>query len=104
SALAWDPEKGRLTEKQTVPTLPAGADRNGASTAEVVVHPSGKFVYGSNRGNNTIVGFAIDGATGHLSLIGHQGEGIKTPRNFTIDPTGRWLLVANQDGASLVVF
>lgn len=104
SALAWNADKGQLTEMQTVPTLPAGADRRGASTVAVVVHPSGKFVYGSNRGNDTIVTFAIDGSTGRLTLIGHQGEGIKTPRDFNIDPTGRWLIVANQDGASLLVF
>ena len=64
----------------------------------------GKFVYGSNRGHNTIVGYAIDETTGGLSLIGHQGEGVKTPRNFNIDPTGKFMIVANQDGASVVVF
>ena len=68
------------------------------------MHPSGKFVYGSNRGHNSIAIFAIDPATGKLTAVGHQGDGIKTPRNFDIDPTGKWLVVANQDGDSLIVF
>jgi 6-phosphogluconolactonase len=103
-AMAWDANKGTLTTMQTVSTLPKGATGKDFSTAEVVVHPSGKFVYGSNRGHNTIVGFAIDEKTGGLTLIGHQGEGIKTPRNFNIDPTGKFMIVANQDGGSIVVF
>jgi len=103
-ALNYDAEKGSFSELQTVSTLPKGATGKDFSTAEVVVHPSGKFVYGSNRGQNSIVGFRIDPRDGKLSLIGHQGEGIKTPRNFNIDPTGTFLIVANQDGASLVMF
>ena len=79
-------------------------DRKGMSTAEVVVHPSGKFLYGSNRGHHSIAAFAIDQSTGKLTAVGHQGLGIKTPRNFNIDPTGNYLLVANQDGDSVVVF
>jgi 6-phosphogluconolactonase len=70
----------------------------------VQVHPSGKFVYGSNRGHNSIAIFAFDADTGKLTAAGHQGTGIKTPRNFTIDPTGTFLLVANQDGDSVLVF
>ena len=86
-----------------MPTLPEGTTGKGFSTAEVVVHPSGKFVYGSNRGQNSIVAYAID-EKGELKLIGHQGEGVKTPRNFNIDPTGKFMIVASQDGNSLVVF
>ncbi len=103
-AMAWNAEKGTLKRLQTISTLPKDATGKNFSTAEVVVHPSGKFVYGSNRGHNTIVGYAIDETTGGLSLIGHQGEGVKTPRNFNIDPTGKFMIVANQDGASVVVF
>ena len=102
-AMSYDAEKGTLTKLQTVPTLPKDVTGKGFSTAEVVVHPSGKFVYGSNRGQNSIVGYAID-EKGELKLIGHQSEGIKTPRNFNIDPTGKFMIVANQDGNSLVVY
>jgi 6-phosphogluconolactonase len=101
SALDYDTERGALTERQTVSTLPA--DFHGTNyCAEVVVHPSGKFVYGSNRGHNSIAAFAI-GPDGKLRLVGHQGEGVKTPRNFNVDPSGRWMIVANQDGNDLVV-
>jgi 6-phosphogluconolactonase len=70
----------------------------------VQVHPSGKFLYGSNRGHNSIAIFTIDTASGKLTPAGHQGEGIKVPRNFSIDPSGKYLVVANQDGDSLIVF
>jgi 6-phosphogluconolactonase len=102
SALDYDPDKGVLTERQTVSTLPAGWKGN-STCAEVFVHPSGKFVYGSNRGHDSIAAFAI-APDGKLRLVGHQGEGVKTPRNFAIDPSGKWMIVANQDGNSLVVF
>ncbi|HEX4589208.1 MAG TPA: beta-propeller fold lactonase family protein, partial [Gemmataceae bacterium] len=102
SALDYDAERGILTERQTLSTLPP--DFHGTSyCAEVVVHPSGKFVYGSNRGHNSIAAFAIE-PDGKLRPIGQQGEGVKTPRNFNIDPSGKWMIVANQDGNSLVVF
>ena len=102
TALDYDAGRGVLTPRQTVSTLPAGF--TGDSTcAEVVVHPSGKFVYGSNRGHDSIAAFAIE-PDGKLKPIGHQGEGVKTPRNFNIDPSGQWMIVANQDGNSLVVF
>ena len=103
-AMSYDAEKGVLKKLQTVPTLPKEPVGKNFSTAEVVVHPSGKFVYGSNRGHHSIVGYAIDEKTGELKLIGHQGEGIKTPRNFNIDPTGQYMLVGNQDGASVIVY
>jgi 6-phosphogluconolactonase len=102
TAFDYDPTSGRLTELQTISTLPSNFQRSN-TTAEVQVHPSGKFLYGSNRGHNSIAVFQID-ATGRLAPAGHQGSNIKTPRNFGIDPTGRYLIVANQDGDSLVVF
>ena len=105
TAFQYDADKGQLSTLQTITTLPEGVtDRKGMSTAEVVVHPSGKFLYGSNRGHHSIAAFAIDQSTGKLTAVGHQGKGIKTPRNFNIDPTGHYLLVANQDGDSVVVF
>ncbi len=104
TACDYDAARGALTARQTLSTLPQGASRKGASTAEVAVHPSGKFVYVSNRGHNSIAIFTIDPGTRELTAAGHQGENIKTPRNFVIDPTGTFLIVANQDGDSLVVF
>lgn len=103
TAFAYDPFKGSLTEVQTVTTLPA--DFQGRSfTAEVVVHPSGKFLYGSNRGHNSIATFKIDPATGKLTATGHQTHEINTPRNFYVDPTGRYLLAASQTGNKVIVF
>ncbi len=105
TAFTYNADKGVLTPQQTITTLPEGVtDRKGMSTAEVQVHPSGKFLYGSNRGHNSIAIFSIDSTTGKLTVVGHQGQGIKTPRNFGIDPTGHYLLAANQSGDSVIVF
>jgi 6-phosphogluconolactonase len=86
----------------SVSTLPGGKKVEGNSTAEVRIHPSGKFVYVSNRGHNSIAAFAWDG--NKLTPIGHATQGINIPRNFNIDPTGRWMLVANQNGHDIAVF
>jgi len=103
TAFAYDSATGALAEVQTVPTLPAGFA--GASTcAEVRVHPSGRFLYGSNRGHDSIVAYRVDPAHGTLTFVKHETAGIKTPRNFNIDPTGAFCLVANQDGDNVVVF
>jgi 6-phosphogluconolactonase len=103
TAFKYDANRGVLETLQTVSALPK--DFKGKSwTAEVQVHPSGKFLYGSNRGHNSIAIFTIDSNTGELTAVGHQGHQIKTPRNFGIDPTGTYLLVANQDSDSIVVF
>ncbi|MDD4890481.1 MAG: lactonase family protein, partial [Phycisphaerae bacterium] len=106
TAFAYDSARGVLTEVQTVSTLPAGvpAVAEETSTAEVAVHPSGRFLYGSNRGHGSIAVFAIDEKTGKLTPISHQSTLGKTPRNFGIDPAGNWLLAANQDSDSIVVF
>ncbi|OJW22054.1 MAG: hypothetical protein BGO49_14875 [Planctomycetales bacterium 71-10] len=99
----YDAAKGELKEIQTVSTLPA--DFDGVSyCAEVVVHPSGKFAYGSNRGHDSLAIFRIDPATGKLTPAGHVPTGGKNPRNFVIDPTGGWVLAENQDSDSIVVF
>jgi 6-phosphogluconolactonase len=103
TAFAYDGERGTLTELETVPTLPA--EFNGRNTtAEIEAHPSGRFLYGSNRGHNSIAVFAIASGTGRLTLVEHISTSGKTPRNFAIDPTGRWLLAANQDSDNVVVF
>ncbi len=103
AAFAYDPDRGALSLFQTVSTLPEGF-RGESTTAEIAVHPSGKFLYGSNRGHDTIAGFAIDPASGRLRPIAHTPTGGKTPRNFAIDPSGRFLLAANQDSGTVVVF
>ena len=74
-----------------------------SSTAEVLVHPNGNFVYGSNRGHDSIAVFAFDSASGKLTLVQHCSTGGKTPRNFRIDPSGQFLLAENQDSDSIVV-
>jgi 6-phosphogluconolactonase len=70
----------------------------------VQVHPSGKFVYGSNRGHNSIAVFTVDPAKGTLTAVEQVLTQGKTPRNFAIDPTGAYLLAANQDSDNIVVF
>jgi 6-phosphogluconolactonase len=70
----------------------------------VQVHPSGKFVYGSNRGHDSIAVFSFDSASGELAPVEHQPTQGKNPRHFALDPTGRWLLAENQDSDSIVVF
>jgi 6-phosphogluconolactonase len=101
--LYYGDEKGSLKELQMVSTLPE--DFKGHNTcAEVQMHPSGKFVYGSNRGHNSIAIFSINERSGELRLVGHQSTGGKTPRHFAIDPKGKWLLAENQDSDNIVVF
>jgi 6-phosphogluconolactonase len=98
---SWDQESGRLTAAGSVSTRPA--DVTTGSTAEIAVHPSGRFVYGSNRGHDSIAVFAV-GAGGALTLVEYQSTRGKTPRNFALDPTGRWLIAANQQSGTLAVF
>jgi 6-phosphogluconolactonase len=103
TAFGYDPTTGVLKELQTVSSLPA--DFKGEnSCAEIQMHPSGKFVYGSNRGHNSIACFGVDPTTGNLNLIGHQNTQGKTPRHFALDPSGHWLLAENQDSDSIRVF
>ncbi len=103
TAFDYNPKSGALTEIQTIPTLPDGFD--GSNTcAEVRVHPNGRFLYGSNRGHDSIAVYRINRCKGTLRLIEHETAGIKTPRNFNIDPTGKFCLVANQGSDSVVVF
>lgn len=103
TAFNYDPDRGVLTSIQTVTTLPEPV-RSSYSTAEVVVHPSGKFLYGSNRGHDSIAIFAIDPSTGRLTTVGNKPTEGKTPRNFAIDPSGAFLLAENQDSGTIVVF
>jgi len=99
----WDAAKGTLTEIETVTTLPVPFQK-GFSTAEVVVHPNGKFLYGSNRGHHSLAVFQIDAATGKLKSVENKPTQGKTPRNFAIDPTGQFLIAANQDTSTILLF
>jgi len=107
TACAYDASNGSLKELQTVSIVPN--DYPGAKgAAEIAVHPNGKFVYASNRdtsnkGNDVITAFAVDPVKGTLTEVEHTQVG-KIPRNFAIDPTGRFLFEANQDGASVLVY
>jgi 6-phosphogluconolactonase len=103
TGFSYEARRGVLREFQTVSTLPEGCT-NQNSTAEIALHPSGRFLYGSNRGHNSIAVFALDQKTGQMSLVQHQSTLGKTPRNFTVHPSGRWLLAANQDTDNVVVF
>jgi 6-phosphogluconolactonase len=105
TVFSYDAKHGALTEIQSLSTLPAGeTKKSNYSCAEVMVHPSGKFLYGSNRGHNTIVLFRIDEKTGKVTLVEHTPTAGRTPRNFNLDPSGHFLLAANQDTGNVVVF
>lgn len=105
SVFSYEAGSGILKAIQTVSTLPRGESvQPGYSTAEVLVHPCGKFLYGSNRGHDSIAVFAIDQADGTLRLIQNESTQGKMPRNFGIDPSGAWLLAANQDTGTIVGF
>ncbi len=100
---AFDAKTGKLTPQATVTTLPNGF--SGQNTcAEVVVHPSGAFVYGSNRGDDSIVTFASNPGTGALTLVGHTKTGGKTPRSFALDPAAKLLFAANQGSGTVSAF
>jgi 6-phosphogluconolactonase len=103
TAFRYDAGAGRLEQTQSISMLPA--DYTGSkSGAEIFVHPSGKFLYASNRGHDSIAVFRIDAGSGALTAAGQVSTQGKTPRNFAIDPTGGFLLAANQDSGSIVVF
>jgi 6-phosphogluconolactonase len=103
TAFSYNAAKGTLKELQEISTL--SKDFRGENNdAEVVVHPSGKFLYGSNRGDDSIAVFAIDQKKGTLTFIERVSTQGKTPRNFAVDPSGNYLLAANQDTNTVVVF
>ena len=102
TAFRYDAARGSLESSQVISMLPADFHGNN-SGAEIAIHPNGKFLYGSNRGDNTIAVFAIDSA-GKLTSVTRVSSGGKTPRNFAIDPAGKYLFAANQDSDNVVVF
>jgi 6-phosphogluconolactonase len=103
-AYSYNQSTGALHELQTISTLPK-TFRGDNTAAEIEIHPTGEFLYASNRGDdNSIVVFAINPGTGTLTLVENDPAGGKTPRHFAIDPTGLWLLAANEDSDNIVVF
>jgi 6-phosphogluconolactonase len=100
----YEPDPKRFTAVATVSTLPEGfkGDNTGA---EIAMHPSGKFVYASNRGDDSIAVFSVsDPKRGVLKLVEHVKSGGKTPRQFEIDPSGHWLLAGNQGSDNIAIF
>jgi 6-phosphogluconolactonase len=103
SAFSYNPTNAAMTEVQTLSTLPKNFSTNN-TCAEIVLHPSGKFLYGSNRGHDSIAAFAVDRKSGRLACVEHQSTQGRTPRHIVIDPTGHWLLAENQASDSVIVF
>ena len=103
AVFAYDPVKGALTPVQTISTLPSGF-KGEDDSAEIEVDRSGRFLYASNRGNDSITVFAIDPAKGTLTKVQVEPSQGKIPRNFALDPTGKYLVVGNQKSDQMVVF
>lgn len=103
TAFSYNGKNGTLAKLQTVSALPPGYSGR-KEAAEIALHPSGKFLYTSNRGHDSIAIFALDEKKGTLRPLGQVLTGGKTPRHFAIDPTGAYLLAENQESNSIVVF
>jgi 6-phosphogluconolactonase len=102
TAFAYDAQTGALAQRQTVSTLPehfSGAN----TTAEIAVHPNGKFLYASNRGRDSVTLFTIDADGGTLAFVEEQHTGGRTPRHFGVHPSGDFLAVANQGSNKLLL-
>ncbi len=99
----FDGERGELKPLQVITTLPPAFTGN-STTSEIAVAPSGRFVYGSNRGHDSLAIFAVDEATGVLSPVGWEPTQGKTPRFFGLEPSGTFLYAANQDSDTIVTF
>lgn len=103
TAYRYDAAAGRLAKLNELSTLPKGYQGEN-TTADVHVSPDGNFVYGSNRGHNTLAIFRINGSDGSIKYVDDQSTGGKTPRNFAIHPDGKYLYAANQDSDSIIQF
>ncbi len=102
TVLSYNNATGSLAEVHTVSALPSSF--KGENTcADIHAHPSGRFVYASNRGHDSIAAFAVERSSGKIKTVQHQSTLGKSPRNFAIDPTGQFLLAANQRSNSIVV-
>jgi 6-phosphogluconolactonase len=102
SVAEFDAAEGALTPIQEIATLPDDFPEPN-TTSEIEVHPNGNFVYGSNRGHDSIVVYQRDPQTGRLTLLQHAPCGGRTPRHFKIDPSGKWLVCAHQDDNTISV-
>jgi 6-phosphogluconolactonase len=102
AALTFDATSGALSHLQTVPALPSGYSDE-SHCAGVQLTPDGRYLFGSNRGHDSLVVYAVDEATGRLSFVEHHSCLGKTPRDFAVDPSGRFLLVANQNSDTVAV-
>lgn len=103
TAFGYDAPSGTLTAIESVSALPAGFEGK-SFTAEIEVHSTGRFLYGSNRGHDSIAVFAVNPEDGRLKLVEHESTQGEAPRHFAIDPTGRFLLAANQNSDNIVAF
>jgi 6-phosphogluconolactonase len=103
AVLHWNAQAGSLTTVQTVGLVPEGYTGKEPHASEVVLDRAGEFVYASDRFDDVLVSFKVDPATGKLTKLGSSKYGGKTPRHIALDPTERWLLVANQDSDSISV-
>ena len=105
TTFAWDSEKGKLDLVETISALPPDvAVQNSFTAAEILVSPSGKFVYATIRGHDSVSVFAADAQSGKLTFVQNISAGGKVPRGLGIDPTGRWLITANQKSDNAVEF
>ncbi len=100
----YDGQKGTFAPQEVVSTLPEGAGKIENSTAEVFIHPNGKFLYASNRGHDSIALFSLDPASGRPTLVETVSSKGKHPRNFALDPAGKWMIVANQHTDNVAVY
>lgn len=103
AALSFDAATGRLTVVDTVSALP-GVEGIESHCSSLQISPDGRFLYGANRGHDSIVIHAVDAATGRLAFVGFAPSGGRTPRDHMIDPSGRWLLACNQNSDVVTVF
>ncbi|OZI62266.1 lactonase family protein [Bordetella genomosp. 11] len=103
TAYRHDAATGALAPFQVLPSLPDSCTGNSRAAA-IVVDAGGRFVYASNRGDDSIALFAVDGASGRLRFVRAYASGGRTPRFFTLDPTGRFLYAANEDSDTIVAF
>lgn len=103
TAFSYKENQGELTEIQTISTLPVNYDGKNAC-ADIHISADGKFLYGSNRGHDSIVVCSIDPSNGHLNVIDFTSTGGKHPRNFALSPDNRFLLAANRDSNNIVTF
>ena len=104
SVFEYDASSGAMNDRQVIRTLPEEYEGPPNTTAEVLVHPNGRYLYGSNRGSNTIAVFSIDQSDGKIAPVEHVPTGGDWPRNFRLSPSGSFLLAANQRSDSVHVF